>query len=203
MSRKKPSAPAPAMASTGCSGLMSCLSIHRRGPPQPAPRGGEDAMPRSSDAERYRKRMQLLEEEIRRLSEWLGGQEERPAPPGAKAREEGTSSAAAECSRNRAKAGEVGCSAAAATATKRCASGVQDMLRLEDGSYLREVRRVRVGRPWERLAVQVSRPVVPVDAASASEVSSMSLVIVELCLRVIHSILPCFGLTNATPSPGS
>ena len=166
-------------------------------------------MPRSSDAERYRKRMQLLEEEIRRLSEWLGGQEERPAPPGAKAREEGTSSAAAECSRNRAKSGEVGCSAAAATATKRCASvghgasGVQDMVRLEDGSYLREVRRVRVGQPWERLAVQVSRPVVPVDAASASEVSSMSLVIVELCLRVIHSILPCFGLTNATPSPGS
>ena len=195
MSRKKPSAPAPAMASTGCSGLMSCLSIHRRGPPQPAPRGAEDAPLRSSDAERYGKRMQLLEEEIRRLSEWLGGQEERPAPPGAKAGEEGTGSAATECSRN--------------GATKRCASvghgasGVQDMVRLEDGSYLREVRRVRVGQPWERLAVQVSRPVVPVDAASASEVSSMSLVIVELCLRVIHSILPCFGLTNATPSPGS
>ena len=124
-----------------------------------------------------------------------GGQEERPAPPGAKAGEEGTGSAATECSRN--------------GATKRCASvghgasGVQDMVRLEDGSYLREVRRVRVGRPCERLAVQVSRPVVPVDAASASEVSSMSLVIVELCLRVIHSILPCFGLMNATPSPGS
>jgi hypothetical protein len=34
---------------------------------------------------------------------------------------------------------------------------------------MREVR--RVGCPWERLTVQVSRPAVPADAASASEVS--------------------------------
>jgi hypothetical protein len=45
------------------------------------------------------------------------------------------------------------------------------VLRLEDGGYVREVR--RAGRPWQRLAVQVSRPVVHADAATASEVRSM------------------------------
>ncbi|XP_062193238.1 uncharacterized protein LOC133896652 [Phragmites australis] len=160
MSRKKP--PAPAVASTGCSGLMSCLSLHRRGPTPNLPRrnddadGGGDAV---AAAEQYGKRVQFLEEEIRRLSKWLG-QEERLAPAaesGAKAREESGNAAAATT-----------------TATKRCisvghgAGGVQGMVRLEDGSYLHEVR--RVGRPWEWLVVQVSRPVVPEDAASASEV---------------------------------
>jgi hypothetical protein len=45
------------------------------------------------------------------------------------------------------------------------------MAKLDDGSYLREV--TRVGRPWGRLAVQVSPPVIPEDAKSASEVSSI------------------------------
>ncbi|RLN34995.1 uncharacterized protein C2845_PM03G06120 [Panicum miliaceum] len=213
MSRKKPPAPAPAVASTGCSGLMSCLSVHRRGPPQPAPREGEDALPRSSDAdggkaadavERYWKRMQLLEEEIRRLIEWLG-QEERPAPPGAKAGKESTGSVVAERARNGANAREVGCSASAATtaATKRCASvghgasGVKDTVRLEDGSYLREVRRVRVGRPWERLAVQVSRPVVPVDAASASEVlDKMAAMRAEDLCKFLVQMMPLRDITG-------
>ncbi|PAN13809.1 hypothetical protein PAHAL_2G365300 [Panicum hallii] len=206
MSRKKPPAPAPAVASTGCSGLMSCLSIHRRGPPQPAPRGGADALPRSSDAdggkaadaaERYWKRMRLLEEEIRRLSEWLG-QEERPAPPGAEAREEGTGSVVTEWSRNGAKAREVGCSASKMCASVgHGASGVQDTVRLEDGSYLREVRRVRVGRPWERLAVQVSRPVVPVDAASASEVlDKMAAMRAEDLCKFLIQMMPLKDITG-------
>ncbi|CAN6211315.1 unnamed protein product [Urochloa humidicola] len=166
MSREKPAAaPAPAVASAGCSGLMSCLARHRRGPPQPA------APARRSDAEaaeRYRKRVQLLEEEIRRLSLWLGQEEERPAPP-----------PAAECVvRGSAKAREQSARVATATAmvpaTTRCvraghaAAAGEEIARLEDGSYLREVR--SAGRPWGRLAVQVSRPVVPEDAASASDV---------------------------------
>ena len=42
------------------------------------------------------------------------------------------------------------------------------VLRLEDGGYVREVR--WAGRPWQRLAVQVPRPVVHADAATASKV---------------------------------
>ncbi|CAN6205066.1 unnamed protein product [Urochloa humidicola] len=175
MSREKPpAAPAPAVASTGCSGLMSCLSRHRRGPPQPAAPSGSGAPARRSDAEAAemcRKRVQLLEEEIRRLSLWLGQEEERPAPP----------PPAAECVvRGTAKAREQSARVATATAmvpatsTTRCvraghaAAAGEEIARLEDGSYLREVR--SAGRPWGRLAVQVSRPVVPEDAASASEV---------------------------------
>ncbi|CAL5086863.1 unnamed protein product [Urochloa decumbens] len=176
MSSKKPAAaPEPAVASTGCSGLMSCLSRHRRGPPQPR---GSDAPARRSDAEtaeRYRKRVQLLEEEIRRLSLWLGQEEERPAPPAAKCVVR--ASAATERVWNGAKARDESGMAATAmvpATTTRCvrvghaAAGGEEIARLEDGSYLREIR--RAGRPWGRLAVQVSRPVVPEDAASASEV---------------------------------
>ncbi|KAJ1290804.1 hypothetical protein BS78_02G271200 [Paspalum vaginatum] len=188
MSRKKPQAPAPAVVSTGCSSLMSCLSLHRRGPQQPAQRG-DDALADTGDAaetaEKYWKRVQLLEEEIRRLSEWLD-HEERPAPAATEcvviggrtkdSKEVGSAGAATECVGNGGvKVREEGGSASTGTTTtdaKRCvghgAGGVQEMVRLEDGSYMREVR--RVGRMWERLAVQVSRPVVPKDAASASEV---------------------------------
>ncbi|CAN6218716.1 unnamed protein product [Urochloa humidicola] len=201
MSHEKP--PAPAVASTGCSGLMSCLSRHRRGPPpKPAPPRGSDAPARRSDAEAAemcRKKVQLLEEEIRRLSLWLGQQGERPAPPpaagcvvrgSAKAREEEErplplaagnvvrGSAATECARNGARGRDesgVATVTAMVPATTRCvrvgqaaAVGGEEIARLEDGSYLREIR--RAGRPWGRLAVQVSRPVVPEDAASASEV---------------------------------
>ncbi|TVU10438.1 hypothetical protein EJB05_43967, partial [Eragrostis curvula] len=197
MSRKtKP--PAPAVASTGCSSLMSCLSLHRRGPPQPTVHDDANC---SGDAEQYWKRVRFLEEEIRRLSKWLG-QEERPATAagcvvggGAKAGEKG-GGAAAMCVRNGAKATEEADAAAtervvkrsakvkeesgstgttAAACTKRCVSvglaggGVPGMMvKLEDGSYLYEVS--RVGRPRERLAVQVSRPVIPENAKSASEV---------------------------------
>lgn len=172
MSRNKPPAPAPAVASTGCSSLMSCLSLQRRGAPPALPRGSDAALPRGGGAgadggkaaEKYWERVQLLEEEIRRLSKWLD-HDERPAPAAQTREEEGATAAVTECARNGAK---------------RCAGagdhGVQDMVRLEDRSYLREV--TRVGRPWQRLAVQVSRPVAPVDAASVSEVraSSTSLV---------------------------
>ncbi|CAL5072862.1 unnamed protein product [Urochloa decumbens] len=193
MSSKKPAAaPAPAVVSTGCSGLMSCLSRHRRGPPQPAPPRGSEAPARRSDAEAaemYRKRVQLLEEEIRRLSLWLGQEEERPAPPlaaecvvragSAKAMPRGASAAATgERVRNGGKARDESGLAAMAmvpATTTRCVrvgqaavGGEEIVARLEDGSYLREIR--RAGRPWGRLAVQVSRPVVPEDAASASEV---------------------------------
>lgn len=190
MSRRKPTAaPAPAVASTGCSSLMSCLSRHRRGPPAPAPAPrGSGSLPRSSDAdgaadpaERYWKRVQVLEEEIRRLNLWLG-QDEKLAP-----------APATECVvRNGARAREESSRAPTATATvtstNRCVIsagqaaivGVEEIVRLEDGSYLHEVR--RVGGLWERLAVQVSRPVVPLHTASASEVSGP----VSLCeLRMI------------------
>ncbi|TKW34631.1 hypothetical protein SEVIR_2G318100v4 [Setaria viridis] len=217
MSRKKPTAPAPAVASTGCSALMSCLSRHRRGPPQPVPRGS-DSLPRSSDAdgggraadaaERYWKRLQLLEEEIRRLSVWLG-QEEMLAPAtecvvrgSAKATEEGAS-AVTECVRNGARAREESNRAATATvtATNRCVGagqatvGVEEIVRLEDGSYLREVR--RVCRPWERLAVQVSRPVVPVDAASASEVlDKMAAMRAEDLCKFLSQMMPLKDITG-------
>ncbi|CAN6175313.1 unnamed protein product [Urochloa humidicola] len=189
MSREKP--PVPAVASTGCSSLMSCLSRHRRGPPpQPAPPRGSDAPARRSDAEAAeicRKRVQLLEEEIRRLSLWLGQQEERPVPPpaarcavrgGAKAREQGASAVTERVIGNDDKAREesgVSATAMVPATTTRCvrvghvaAVGVEAIARLDDGSYLREIR--RAGRPWGRLAVQVSRPVVSEDAVSASEV---------------------------------
>ncbi|CAN6167985.1 unnamed protein product [Urochloa humidicola] len=190
MSREKPSA--PAVASIGCSGLMSCLSRHRRGPPpQPAPPRGSDAPERRSDAESAemcRKRVQLLEEEIRRLSLWLGQQEERPAPPpaagcvvvrgSAKGQEQGASAVTERVIGNGAKARDesgVATTAMVPATTTRCvrvghvaAVGVEGIARLDDGSYLREIR--RAGRPWGRLAVQVSRPVVSEDAVSASEV---------------------------------
>ncbi|KAF8759272.1 hypothetical protein HU200_010308 [Digitaria exilis] len=176
MSHKKPPAPAPAVASTACSSLMSCLSLQRRSgpPPPPAARVTDDASPRGSNGgggkaeEKYWERVLLLEEEIRRLSMWFG-HEERPAP---RAAEEGVVRAQPR--------EEVGATAAvtgerATNGAKRCAAAagdhgvkVKDTMRLEDRSYLREV--TRVGRPWHRLAVQVSRPVSPVDAASVSEV---------------------------------
>ncbi|KAL6601575.1 hypothetical protein ACP70R_044795 [Stipagrostis hirtigluma subsp. patula] len=225
MSRKtKATAPPPAVASTGCSSLMCCHSLHRRAPPPPRDKDAAAA------AEKYWKRVQFLEEEIRRLSKWLA-QEERPAPApvaecagnSATAKEEGGGGAATECVRSGATAKAMednGGSAAAecvrsgatakamedtggvaadcvrssakpvdeagnvakakatvtTTGTKRCDSvghggggGVEQTARLEDGSYLHEVR-LPIGRPWERLAVQVSRPVVPQDAASAAEV---------------------------------
>jgi len=191
MSREKPPAPAPPVVSTGCSGLMSCscLSRHRRGPQQPAapPRRSDDGGPGDAAfevAERCWKRVQLLEEEVKRLS----GHEVRPAPAGATERvvrghaAEGGGEATDRVG-NGAKATAEGGSASTgmgtgttAAATGRAASvghgaccGAQEVVRLEDGSYMREVR--RVGRTWERLAVQVSRPAVPADAASASEVS--------------------------------
>ncbi|KAL6655046.1 hypothetical protein ACP70R_005872 [Stipagrostis hirtigluma subsp. patula] len=202
MSRKTT---APAVASAGCFGLMCCRSLHQRAPPPPRDKDAAAA------AEKYWKRVQFLEEEIRRLSKWLA-QEERPAPAlvaecagnsatvrqeegGGGAATEGVTSggaakpmeksggAATECVRSNAKPGDDGGNAAKAmatattTTTKRCVSvghgggggGVEETARLEDGSYLHKVRGA-IGRPWERLAVQVSRPVVPQDAASAAEV---------------------------------
>ncbi|WVZ65848.1 hypothetical protein U9M48_015147 [Paspalum notatum var. saurae] len=218
MSRKKPQA--PAVVSTGCSSLMSCLSRHRRGPQQPAPRADDDALPRrngaddtggaAETAEKYWKRVQLLEEEIRRLSMWLG-HEERPAPPAAtdtdgvvrcRTNKEGDSAGAAtECVVGNGGVKVIrqeGGRASTGTGTaddKRCvrvghgAGGVQEMVRLEDGSYMREVR--RVGRPWERLAVQVSRPVVPEDAASASEVlDKMTAMRAEDLLKSLVQTMP-------------
>lgn len=192
MSREKPPSPAPAppVVSTGCSGrLMSCLSgRQRRGPrhlPAPAPaRRSEDGGAGDAAAERCWKRVQLLEEEVKRLS----GHEERPAAPAGatervvrgRAEAEGGSQATdrvGNVAKATAEGGIASTFTATTTAATRCASvgghgaccGVQEVVRLEDGSYMREVR--RVGRPWERLAVQVSRPAVPLDAASASEVS--------------------------------
>ncbi|KAL5201122.1 hypothetical protein ABZP36_035476 [Zizania latifolia] len=145
MSEKKP--PAPAVASTGCSALMSCLSIHRRAPP---PRGTiEDAAAGdNAAAEQYEKRVQLLEEEVRRLGKRLGQGEAY-----------------------RARSSHVPSGAMA----KRCISvgngpsDVQEMVKLEGGGYLHEIRRV-VGVPWERLSLQVSQPVVPENATSAPAV---------------------------------
>ncbi|KAL6844573.1 hypothetical protein ACP4OV_025232 [Aristida adscensionis] len=193
MSRKKPPAPAPApaVASNGCSALVSCLSLHRRASPQPSngapPRRNGDAAGGDAAAteERYWKRVRFLEEEIRRLSKWLA-HEERPAPATAAegagssataGEEEGGGGAATECGKDSAMVGDEGDDPATASATAakmrvsvgHGAGGAEEMARLEDGSYLREVRRV-VGRPWKRLAVQVSRPVVPEDAATAAEV---------------------------------
>ncbi|XP_062199871.1 uncharacterized protein LOC133902279 [Phragmites australis] len=207
MSRKKLPAPAPAVVSTGCSSLMSCLPLHRRGPAANPRRrndadGGGDAV---AAAEQYWKRVQFLEEEIRRLSKWVG-QEERPAPAAecvvrgsAKATEEhGSAATNNERVRNGAKAREEGGNATVAmtTSTKRCISvvhgagaGVEGIVRLEDGSYLREVR--RVGRPWERLAVQVSRPVVPEDAASVAEVlDKMTAMRAEDLCKFLIQIMP-------------
>lgn len=162
MSHKK--LPAPAVVSTGCSSIMCCLSLHRRAP-APKPRTNDEAPLRESTshadgggdaaAEQYWKRVQFLEEEIRRLGKWLG-QEERLA-------------SGAECARSNAKARDQESSSSTAATKRHSAGGVQEMVKLEDGSYLHEIR--RVGRPWERLAMQVSQPVVPENAASASEVS--------------------------------
>lgn len=192
MSREKP--PAPAVVSTGCSGFMSCLSRHRRGPQQRAVPRGAAVLPRRSDAgggdagaetaEGCWKRVQLLEEEEE--GKRLSGHEERPAPGApervarGRAKQDRAERGGEVTDRvgNGAKATAEGggsvmsMGTAKTTAATMCASaghGVQEVVRLEDGSYMREVRRV-VGRPWERLAVQVSRPVVPADAASASEV---------------------------------
>lgn len=195
MSREKP--PAPAVVSTGCSGFMSCLSRHRRGPQQRAVPRGAAVLPRRSDAggcdagaeaaEGCWKRVQLLEEEEEEEEgKRLSGHEERPAPGApervarGRAKQDRAEGGGEVTDRvgNGAKATAEGggsvmsMGTAKTTAATTCASaghGVQEVVRLEDGSYMREVRRV-VGRPWERLAVQVSRPVVPADAASASEV---------------------------------
>jgi hypothetical protein len=164
----------------------SCLSRHRRGPQQrPAPprrsadRGAGDAA--FEVAERCWKRVQLLEEEVKRLSghevRRAAGATERVVVRGCAAEVGGE---ATDRVGNSAKATVEGGSASTGTATGTTAAatrraghgaccGAQEVVRLEDGSYMREVR--RVGRPWERLAVQVSRPAVPADAASASEVS--------------------------------
>ncbi|KAG8057740.1 hypothetical protein GUJ93_ZPchr0002g25070 [Zizania palustris] len=154
MSEKKKQV--PAVASTGCSALMSCLSIHRRAPPPPrgtvegaALRPGQDAAGSdNATAEQYWKRVQLLEEEVRRLGKRLGQGEAY-----------------------RARSSHVPSGAMA----KRCisvghgASDVQEMVKLEGGGYLHEIRRV-TGVPWDSLSLQVSRPVVPENATSAPAV---------------------------------
>nr|CAB3454227.1 unnamed protein product [Digitaria exilis] len=200
MSHKKPPAPAPAVASTACSSLMSCLSLQRRSgpPPPPAARVTDDASPRGGGKaeEKYWERVLLLEEEIRRLSMWFG-HEERPAP---RAAEEGVV-------RAQPREEEVGATAAftgerATNGAKRCAAAagdhgvkVKDTVRLEDRSYLREV--TRVGRPWHRLAVQVSRPVSPVDAASVSEVlDKMAAMRAEDLCKFLTQMMPLKDITG-------
>ncbi|KAJ1263410.1 hypothetical protein BS78_09G182400 [Paspalum vaginatum] len=54
MSRKKPQAPTPAVTSTACSSLMSCLSLHRHGSQQSARRMGGRAARHQRPAERRR-----------------------------------------------------------------------------------------------------------------------------------------------------
>ncbi|CAD6218161.1 unnamed protein product [Miscanthus lutarioriparius] len=213
MSREKPPAPAPPVVSTGCSGLMSCscLSRHRRGPQQPRRSDDGGAGDAAFEvAERCWKRVQLLEEEVKRLS----GHEVRPAP-GATERvvvrdraAEGGGEATDRVG-NGAKATAEGGSASTgmgtgttAAATGRAASvghgaccGAQEVVRLEDGSYMREVR--RVGRTWERLAVQVSRPAVPADAASASEVlGKMAAMRAEDLWKFLVQLMPLKDITG-------
>uniref|UniRef100_A0A0D9XGP4 Uncharacterized protein n=2 Tax=Leersia perrieri TaxID=77586 RepID=A0A0D9XGP4_9ORYZ len=142
--RKTPVA-APDVATTGCSALISCLSLHRRATPSPPPStranvvGG--APPMRPAAEEYWRRVQQLEEEVRRLGKRINA-------------------AAA------AAAGDH-----VTTAENKCSSvGVEEMVKLHDGGgYLHEIKQV-VGMPWTRLALQVSQPAVAENAATASEV---------------------------------
>uniref|UniRef100_A0A0E0M4H4 PMI1/PMIR1-2 C-terminal domain-containing protein n=1 Tax=Oryza punctata TaxID=4537 RepID=A0A0E0M4H4_ORYPU len=161
--------PAPPVATTGCSALMSCLSFHRRVPPPPPARAnvdGSTARATRASAEQYRRRVQLLEEEVRRLGKRLAADAEhgKSVNGGFMVTRDQVTSA---------------CSGIGATAANKCVTvgghggggngGVQEMVRLEDGGYLHEIKRV-VGMPWERLALQVSQPVVAENAATASEV---------------------------------
>lgn len=176
MPRKK-DAPAPPVASTGCSSLRSWSCLPRRAPPQPANNAVAPA------AEQCLKRVHFLEEEIRRLrlSKSLRHEEERPAPPAepaVKSREAAGGAGirivplAKPAGHERAHAELPVTDSDKATCTERGAGGVPSvMAKLEDGSYLRQVIS-RAGRRWDRLAVQVSRPVIPENAATASQVSS-------------------------------
>lgn len=183
--------PAPPVASTGCSALASCLSFHRRAPPPPGRAnvidGAATATTRAS-AEQYRRRVQLLEEEVRRLGMRLAADAEhgRSVNGGAMAARDRVSSA---------------CSGIGAAVANKCVSvgghgGVQEMVRLEGGGYLHEIKRV-VGMPWERLALQVSQPVVAENAATASEVSYLDRYQDPWMpmKSIIHCIAHCFRLT--------
>ncbi|KAF0905778.1 hypothetical protein E2562_008832 [Oryza meyeriana var. granulata] len=147
--------PAPAVATTGCSGLMSCLFLHRRAPPPSrgnAPvRPGQDAAAATrASTEQYRRRVQLLEEEVRRLGMRLAADAEHGS---------NTVNGATTDTRDQVS------SRGSATGNRF----FSEMVKLEDGGYLHEIKRV-VGVPWERLALQVSPPVVAENAATASEV---------------------------------
>lgn len=93
------------------------------------------------------------------------------------------------------------CSGIGAAVANKCVSvgghgGVQEMVRLEGGGYLHEIKRV-VGMPWERLALQVSQPVVAENAATASEVSYLDRYQDPWMpmKSIIHCIAHCFRLT--------
>ncbi|KAK3132683.1 hypothetical protein QOZ80_6AG0526250 [Eleusine coracana subsp. coracana] len=192
--KKKKKQPAPPVASTGCSSLIKSWScLRRRGSPQPRVEDGDANVEQCLQL----KRVQSLEEEIRRLTNLLG-QEERTAAEHvtrggraegggvgnvtvAKAKEEGRASRNSARSKEEEERTSTGTDTTSSTCTKRCVSvgvvghgagGVEriTMVKLEDGSFLREVISRRAVLPWERLAVQVSQPIIPVDAATASEV---------------------------------
>ncbi|KAK3129466.1 hypothetical protein QOZ80_6BG0480170 [Eleusine coracana subsp. coracana] len=174
--------PAPPVASTGCSSLIKSWScLRRRGPPQPRVDDGDA----NGGVEQCLNRVQSLEEEIRRLTSLLV-QEERTAPIArggvagaesvrnvtvAKAKDKGRGERAVRNSTEAKEEKEERTSTStSSTYSKRCVSvgagGVErNMVKLEDGSFLREVVSRRAG-----LSVQVSQPIIPVDAATASEV---------------------------------
>ncbi|CAL9088035.1 unnamed protein product [Musa textilis] len=56
-------------------------------------------------------------------------------------------------------------------------NGRAEMARLEDGSYLLEIR--RIGRPWGSLVMQVSTPLIEENATTAAEVTQFLLLQIE------------------------
>ncbi|XP_052168695.1 uncharacterized protein LOC127785299 [Oryza glaberrima] len=175
--------PAPPVATTGCSALASCLSFHRRAPRPPPARAnvvdGATAATTRASAEQYRRRVQFLEEEVRRLGSRLA-EHGRSANGGAMATRDRVSSA---CS-------GIGATAANKRVTVGGHGGVREMVRLEGGGYLHEIKRV-VGMPWERLALQVSQPVVAENAATASEVlDKMTETSAENLCKLLSKMMP-------------
>ncbi|RWV95293.1 hypothetical protein GW17_00042087 [Ensete ventricosum] len=74
-------------------------------------------------------------------------------------------------------------------------NGHTEMTRLSDGSYLHEIR--KPGRPWGRLVMQVSAPLIAENATAAAEVirGMASLKRGELC-ECLHESMPMSNLSG-------
>ncbi|URE18704.1 hypothetical protein MUK42_10488 [Musa troglodytarum] len=74
-------------------------------------------------------------------------------------------------------------------------NGHTEMTRLSDGSYLHEIK--KPGRPWGRLAMQVSAPLIAENATAAAEVirGMASLRRGELC-ECLHESMPMSNLSG-------